>query len=143
MVLARAGAQAREAERAVGARQHHVAGAPARHHRARGDEHDLGEGVDQRGGLAAGEPPRRRVDHVHQVHAAGAQDPADLVLVLDGGQVGGDDGAREGVGDHDVGAARRAPGEQRAAVAQAHAQPGLGGRSSTVASASSTAGSFS
>ena len=56
--LARAGAQAREAERAVGARQHDVAGPPAGDHGARGDEHDLGEGVDQGGRLAAREPAR-------------------------------------------------------------------------------------
>ena len=140
---ARAGAQAREAERAVGAGQHHVARAPARDHRARRDEHDLGEGVEQRGRLAARGAPRRRVDEVHEVHAAGAQDAAHLVLVLDGRQVGGDDGAREGVGHHHVGAARGVPASSSRPSPSRTRSPGSARRSSTVPSARRTAGSLS
>ena len=60
------------------------------------------------------------------MHAAGAQSAAHLVLVLEGRQVGGDDGARERIGHHHVGAAGGVAAQQLAPVALAHAQPGLG-----------------
>jgi hypothetical protein len=60
------------------------------------------------------------------VHAAGAQDAAHVVLVLDGRQVGRDDRARERVGHHDVRAAGGVSAQELAPVALAHAQPRLG-----------------
>ena len=53
------------------------------------------------------------------------QDAPDLGLVLERRQVGGHDRARERIGDHDVGAVRRATGEQLASVAEPHAQAAL------------------
>ncbi len=139
----RAGAQAREAERALGTGQHHVARASAGDHGARREEDDLGEGVEQRGRLAAGGAPRRRVDEVHEVHAAGAQDAAHLVLVLDGRQVGGDDGAENASvtttsalrAGCRLSSSRPSPSRTRS--------PGSARRSSTVPSACRTAGSLS